>query len=349
MPVRDDVEGPIAFARARVFDGEDFHDDWTVVVDGARIAAAGPGVEPPPGAHVVAREGVTLTPGLIDTHVHLGLHLPSLVLASGVTTVRDLGWPLDRVAALQHQDGPRVLFAGPMLTAPRGYPTRASWAPKGTGREVDHRTARAAVAELAEAGACVIKVAQEPRAGPLLAHGTLEVIAEEARKHGLGVASHVGSLEQLDLAIEAGVTELAHGLWSDEEIPDETLRLMDAAGVTLIPTLHIHPHPARIDAVARYHAIGGRIVYGTDMGNEPIPPGFDVEEATLMLDAGMSTADVLRAATSAAADLLGLPDAGRIRAGARADVALFNGDASADLRALGRPIVVLRAGAMVLA
>jgi len=68
-----------------------------------------------------------------------------------------------------------------------------------------------------------------------------------------------------------------------------------------------------------------------------------------MLDAGMSTADVLRAATSAAADLLGLPDAGRIRAGARADVALFNGDASADLRALGRPIVVLRAGAMVLA
>src|SRR2546426_904373 len=73
----------------------------------------------------------TLLPGFIDCHVHLGFFQPRAVLRGGVTTVRDLGWPLD--VALD--GGPDVLRAVQILTAPGGYPLRAGWAPKGTARE----------------------------------------------------------------------------------------------------------------------------------------------------------------------------------------------------------------------
>jgi cytosine/adenosine deaminase-related metal-dependent hydrolase len=115
-----------------------------VVTAGGRIERVGPEAEvvPPAGAVVVDGAGATLLPGFIDTHVHLDFYPPALVLAGGVTTVRDLGWPADRLAALQRGaadpgSSPRLLAAGQILTVPGGYPTRAPWAPPGTARPVD--------------------------------------------------------------------------------------------------------------------------------------------------------------------------------------------------------------------
>jgi len=60
----------------RVFDGETVHPGWVVVVEGERIAAAGPAgaVEVPAGAERVELPGTTLLPGLIEGHTHLFLH-----------------------------------------------------------------------------------------------------------------------------------------------------------------------------------------------------------------------------------------------------------------------------------
>jgi len=60
----------------RVFDGEALHDGWVVVVQGERIAAAGPAgsVEVPDGAERIELAGTTLLPGLIEAHSHLFLH-----------------------------------------------------------------------------------------------------------------------------------------------------------------------------------------------------------------------------------------------------------------------------------
>jgi imidazolonepropionase-like amidohydrolase len=313
----------VIFEDVLVFDGVTFVGTSNVVVEGSLVAA----VEPSSG-----RARRTLLPGFIDCHVHLGFFRPSAVLRGGITTARDLGWPLG--ASLD--GGPDVLRAGQILTAPRGYPSRAGWAPKGTAREVrDADDARAAVDEQIAAGARFIKIAQEPRIGPTIAPDVLEILCSRAHERGLIVTSHCGSLEQLELALAAGVDELAHGLWSDEPIPEPMVERLVAHGVVVVPTLHIDPSQTRIDNVRRFASAGGSVVYGTDMGNPPVPGGIDVDELNLLRAAGLSVEDSFAAATSRAASHLGLTDRGRIAPGVRADLVLVDGDAKEDLRVAG--------------
>lgn len=344
---------PLAFVGVRIFDGQSMIPDQTVVVAGEKIFVVGHATEVavPQGARVIEGSGKTLLPGFIDSHVHIGFFDPKTVLAGGITTARDLAWPPDRILPLADRlesdllAGPRLLVAGPMLTAPGGYPTKASWAPPGTGREVgDVTETRAAVKEFVALGADVIKVAQEPREGPVMSPEVLIAIVEEAHAAGLKVTSHLGSLDQLGIALDAGVDELAHGLWSNEEIPDDLIRRMVAAGMTVVPTLHIDPSAQRIENLRRFVAAGGRVIYGTDMGNTGPPPGIDPEELRLMVEAGMSPLDALAAATSRAADYLGLTDKGRIGGGKDADLVLVEGDPVADLKVLAAPSMVLRGG-----
>lgn len=343
----------LAFRGVTVFDGERFLDEHTVVVVDGRVAAVGPAgtVPVPAGARTFEGGGRALLPGFVDAHVHMGLVDPRAVLRGGVTAARDLGWPADpifRLTARLAADptaGPLLLAAGPMLTAPGGYPSRAGWGPRATAREVAGLAeARAAVREVVERGAGVVKVAQEPRGGPTMPAVVLRAVVEEAHASGVRVTSHVGSLEQLELALDAGVDELAHGLWSDEPIPDTLVRRMVAAGVVVVPTVHVDPSPARIESLRAFAGAGGRVVYGTDMGNAGPPQGVDVQELRLMMAAGLSLEAALAAATSRAADHLGLAGRGRVTAGAPADLLLAGGDPRRDLEALGRPVVTLRDG-----
>ena len=311
-----------------VFDGSVWHEHASVAIADGRFVADR-------GQQPVDLPGHAILPGFIDAHVHLGLVDAARVLRSGVTTVRDLGAPLGSLPT----DGPRVLMAGQMLTARGGYPSRASWAPRGTAREVNDDPEQA-VAEQKAAGACVIKVALESHAGPLIEPATLRAIVATAEP--LRVTAHVSSLAMLERAIEAGVRELAHGLWSDEAIPASVIQEMVARGVTVVPTLHIDPSRARIENLRRFHESGGRIVYGTDMGNPPAAHGIDVDELRLMQAAGMTLDEALASATSRAAAYLGSV-CGRIEEGAPADLVIVGGDPRADLSVLARPISVVRA------
>ncbi|MEZ5289086.1 MAG: amidohydrolase family protein [Vicinamibacterales bacterium] len=139
-----------------VFDGEQLHANWSVVVEGARITAAGPSssITVPAGARTVRLPGLTLMPGLIEGHSHLLLHpynettwndqvLKESVayrvargvvhaertLQAGVTTVRDLGSEGAGYADVGLRDairdgivpGPRMLVAGPAMVATGSY------------------------------------------------------------------------------------------------------------------------------------------------------------------------------------------------------------------------------------
>ncbi|HWC14158.1 MAG TPA: amidohydrolase family protein [Actinomycetota bacterium] len=312
--------------------------DAAVVLEGETISAAGDAsdVEVADAAEVFDGRGLTLVPGFIDTHVHIGFYRPSDLLAGGVTTVRDLGSPEAEIFPLASRsrrdgfDGPRVLAAGPILTAPGGYPTRAAWAPPGTGREVaDATQARSAVVDLAAAGAVVVKVALNPPVGPTLDLATLTAIVDEAHEHGLTVTAHVHDLAELDKALRAGIDELAHMLLSNEPLPDGTIERMVDASVTVVPTLAIFSGEPLATAVANlsaFLAAGGRVVYGTDLGNEGPRPGIDPLEVTAMARAGMSCLEIVRSATVDAARHLGLETTGAIEAGHDADVVLVEGD-----------------------
>jgi imidazolonepropionase-like amidohydrolase len=346
--------GLVAIVGAAVFDGSGSPPApaRTVVVRGGRVEWVGPAGEvgPPAGAEVVDGAGCTLLPGFVDAHVHLDFYPPAEVLAGGVTTVRDLGWPAGRLAALREQAeppgaaSPRLLAAGQIVTVPGGYPTRAPWAPRGTARPVAGAAeAGRAVAELAAAGAAVVKVALDDRVGPTLPAPVLAAVVAAAGAHGLGVTAHVGTAREAEKALAAGVGELAHWPFDRRTLPDALIARL-AASVTVVPTLHIQPSRARRRGVRRFVELGGRVVYGTDLGNQGPPPAVDVEELRLLVEAGLTPAAALAAATSAAAAHLGLADAGRVAPGARADLLLVAGDPLADLAALSRIRLVTRDG-----
>jgi imidazolonepropionase-like amidohydrolase len=75
--------------------------------------------------------------------------------------------------------------------------------------------------------------------------------------------------------------------------------------------------------------------------------GDNADEMDLMVEYGMSPIDVLRAATSVNADVLGLADRGRIRPGLLADLVSVRGDPSTDLSAVRDVALVLLGGAVV--
>ncbi|MEA2451412.1 MAG: hypothetical protein QOG04_122 [Actinomycetota bacterium] len=325
--------------------------DALVEFDGTTVSSVGPRPEQVERTHAAS---MTLIPGFIDAHVHIGLYEPADVLAGGVTTVRDLAWPVDVIGALVQLsrsndfDGPTVIAAGPMLTAPGGYPTTATWAPPGTGLEVGGPDdAARAVASVVEGGFSIVKIALNPPAGPVLDAATLQAIVDAAHERGLKVTGHIYGLEQLEKALDARVDELAHMLMSDETIPDRTVRRMVDQNVAVVPTLSIFSGPSQRTAIANLHSFrkaGGRVIYGTDLGNEGPKPGIDAREIKAMSNAGMSGLDIVRAATVDSADWLGLTSVGAIAPGMDADLVLVEGDPLEDPTALTDVVGVWRRG-----
>ena len=131
----------IRASRAWLGPGRVVEDAQIVTQDGA-IAYAGTATPIEAADREIDVEGF-LMPAAADRHVHIELSDPSAVLTGGVTAVRDLAWPPDRIfpladlSELPTFEGPLIRAAGPMLTARDGYPMKASWAPAGTGRELD--------------------------------------------------------------------------------------------------------------------------------------------------------------------------------------------------------------------
>jgi imidazolonepropionase-like amidohydrolase len=116
-----------------------------------------------------------------------------------------------------------------------------------------------------------------------------------------------------------------------------------AATMRIVSTLDIlsfgHDTPeirTALDNLRRFHVAGGRIAYGTDLGNGAIPPGIHEREARLMAEAGLEPEEVLEAmilaplAPDAPADLVGLASS-----------------PLEDLRALAEVRTVIRAGRVV--
>ena len=327
-----------------------------VLIEEGSITAVGPAstIDVPADASRIDATGLTLVPGFIDSHVHIGFADPNEVAAKGVTTVRDLGWPPDRIFPLVESSstegatGPLILAAGPMLTAPGGYPTQASWAPAGTGAEV--ATVEEAVEQVhtnAARGSAVIKIALNPPVGPVLSLEVLRAIVETAREEGLKVTGHIYGLEELDKALDAGIDELAHMLMSPERLPQATIERMVDQGVVIVPTLSIRSGSERliaIDNLRRFQELGGKVVYGTDLGNAGPEPGIDRSEVRSMAEAGMSPLQVIRSATVDAAEWLGREDIGVLEEGFQGDVVGLRGEPTRDLNALTEVGLVLRGG-----
>ena len=91
--------------------------------------------------------------------------------------------------------------------------------------------------------------------------------------------------------------------------------------------------PMQDFALRTFVASGGRVVAGTDASNQLLVPGASLHtEMELLVHAGLTPLDALRAATMRAADLLGADSLGRLRPGTAADLVVLSADPLADIR-----------------
>lgn len=295
--------------------------------------------EPPTAVPVVDVGDRFLVPGVVDSHVHLAYVFGVDGIArgrarleeAGVVAGVDLAAPL---ASMGSFDPERWLTAGPMITSPRGYPTRG-WGAGGFGLEVDGTgEALAAVDALADAGASVVKIPLGQ--GPTLPRRVLEALVDQAHARGLKVAAHALGDADAALAADVGVDVLAHT--PVEPLSEDTVRRWQ--GRAVVSTLMAFGGArTTLDNLRRLHEAGATVLYGTDLGNSPVV-GIDPDELEALARAGLSPAQIVAAATEAPAAFWGLRELGRLEPGKAASLLVLDEDPWLEPTALARPVAV---------
>jgi imidazolonepropionase-like amidohydrolase len=307
-------------------------------------------------------------------------------LALGITTVRDAAGADAGLKLAVEQGtlvGPRMQISVNMLAMTGGHSD--AWLPSGAlGSEsvyypgmpsgvcdgVDGVSLK--VREMIRAGADVIKIASsggflspsdDPRQ-PNFSQAEVDAIVATAADLGRWVMSHAHGAEGIKRAVRAGVRSIDHGTFLDEE----AVSMMVERGTWLVPTLTAGdttealaedpklPDAVReklrglgrpeFDAFQMAAGAGVKIAMGTDC---PVSPhGTNLTELRHMSERGLTPEQALVAATSSAAELMGLEDElGSIEPGKRADLVVIDGDPFEFATLPDRIVQVWKDGAMV--
>jgi imidazolonepropionase-like amidohydrolase len=358
----------IAFVDATVVTDGRAMPHSTVVVDGDRIVSVGSAAAPS-GATIISATGKYIVPGFYDMHVHLPETMPDidrvldLALANGITTIRGMqGKPSHLEARKRTRIGPDLVLAGP--------PIRDALTPE---------QARALVDEQKVAGYDLIKILggiDRAAYDALVAEAAVQqipVVGHVPAEIGIDAA----------IAAKQHTIEHVQGYARDDDakLADE-IRATIAAGIANCPTLDFYtivlgppiqladrdgmsyatddertaptsPPPADAadrlakvtHVVAALHAAGAPLLVGSDTPDSFAVPGFAyLAEARALVRAGLTPADVLRAATQAAAASLGRPGDGIVAAGAHADLVMLDRDPLASVDNLAHPAGVMVRG-----
>lgn len=303
-------------------------------------------------------------------------------LDAGFTTVRDLGSESFMDVALRDAIGKGIVRGPHMLCATKGigatgghFDDTNGFRDGLFGRQPEYtdgiadgpEAIRRAVRYEIKNGADVIKAAvsggvlsmKDEVDVPQLAPDEIAMLVTETHRLRKKVAVHCHGDTAARDAINAGVDSIEHGSF----LKKETLALMKTKGTYLVATLEateyimgkIDAYPAGVQAKARAAAaarsemfrsavqLGVKIAFGTDAG--VFPHGTNAKEFALMTSFGMAPLDALAAATSGAADLLGIAQTtGTLAKGQTADIVALPGDVTADITATERVMFVMKDG-----
>ena len=336
--------------------------DQLIVVEGKHVRSMGSGPTPP-GADVIDLSRYTVLPGLIDAHVHLAIGgtVRDNALAdlhAGFTTVVDLGARTTHILVLRdsinagHIPGPRVLAAGIWVGTKDGVCEFG-----GIGIAGGPEQFRRRVRENLDAGADLIKVcvtgwAKDAFANPRryeIADDALRAVVRESHSVRRLVIAHDLSAGGVRAALRDSVDGLAHAAYVDSTL---AYALRDRR-VFMIPTLASltagdtsAAAPALMRATTIAYRLGVPLVFGTDGG--VLPHGQNAHEFAVLIGAGVSALDAIRAATMNAARALRIADSvGTIAPGMVADIIAVAGDPLVDINALGRVRFVMLRGRVV--
>lgn len=393
-----DVAPELALANISIVDvrSEAIRPGATVLIGGGRILEVSSAADAvPEGIEVFDGAGSFVMPGLWDMHVHLSLATESalpVLLANGVTGVRDLGSDLGEIDAWRSQigagvrAGPRIIRAGPMLNGESfnefQLPTEGPEQSRGIVRALD------------QVGVDFIKVHRRVPRDDYFA------IVEQARAVRLPVVGHIPMAVTPAEASDAGqliehTETLFEGTFggglSPVELPDSIREFRSRGGAAALfsrfarnetpvtPVLgawrYLVEHPdtsalaepniryvarslrrsarasplissAQVPVVERLHAeyreivrmmaeAGVVLLAGTDLASAWQIPGFSLhDELAALVDAGLSPAEALRAATSNPAEVLGREEEfGAVEAGRLADLLILGANPLEDVSA----------------
>ena len=200
------IDVPIRIRNVRVFEPETgkLTEPVSVVFFRDRITGIQPLDSPAtPGEALIDGKGGTLVPGLHDMHAHLSMQSAMLYIASGVTSVRDMGndnpFLLDFVKKIRSGElaGPRVVRNG-FLEGRSPYSARLGFV-------VDsQKAALDAVRWYAARGYWQIKIYNS------MNPAWVPAIAKEAHRLGMTVTGHIPAFTNADAMIEAGYDEVTH-------------------------------------------------------------------------------------------------------------------------------------------
>jgi imidazolonepropionase-like amidohydrolase len=298
-------------------------------------------------------------------------------LEAGFTTIRDLGTEGAAYADAELKQaieqgiitGPRMLVSTRAIVATGSYGPSGfalEWRPPRGAEEADDASLVRVVRDQIGHGADWVKVYADYRWGPAgqamptFSSEELRRIVETARSSGRPVAAHASTAEGMRRAVEAGVETIEHGDGGTAEV----FGLMARKNVALCPTLAaagaiagysgwrkgVDPEPA---AIVRKRAsfkaaldASVRILNGSDVGI--FAHGTNARELTLMVEYGMAPIDVLKSATSGAAQILHVEETvGRVATGLVADLVAVDGNPAQDIAALERVRFVMKDGKVV--
>ena len=372
---------PIALRISTAYDGKGktLH-NTTIVVEGTKIKSIGAA---PANAIVYDLSSLTVTPGWIDTHSHIGYHFgpdgrnggrgepPAqatlkavenaiATLNAGFTTIQSPGQMTDkdlRDAVVRGIiPGPRIFTSLQPLTENSGPPDKL----------------RELIRQRKEQGADFIKIfaSKSIREGgaQTMTDEQLQAACGEAKSLGLRTMVHAHSAESAKAATLAGCTSIEHGAY----VTDDVFNLMADHGTYYDPNIglvlqnYIENKPKFLGS-GNYTEEGFafmekgltitrdtfkkalthknlKIVYGTDAVAGAHGRNFE-EFIVRVRDGGQDPMAALESATSVSAQSMNMQDQiGALAPGLEADIVGFDGNPLQDVNAARRAVFVMKAG-----
>jgi imidazolonepropionase-like amidohydrolase len=347
----------------------------------------------PRDARRIDARGTTLAAGFWNSHVHLIAEdvigartapaerverwLRETFTRRGFTTVFDVASRLDDALAVRARiesgeiPGPRILTVGDPFYPEGGTPVyvRDLYRRHGfaSGEVATPEAARERAAAQIARGANGVKLFTGAIVGPPEGVRPMRTdvgaaAARPARDAGLPVFAHPTDLRGLSIAIDSGVTVLAHTTPEDGPWPDGVAQRVAKAGVALVPTLTLFevelakdgvPAPVRErllkaaqQQVRALLAAGGDVLFGTDVGF--IQEADTAIELRLLAAAGLDARAILKTLTTAPASRFDRERrTARVAPGFAADLVLLEGDPEQDVAAFAAVRCTIREGRVV--
>ena len=360
--------------------------DGAVLIQDGRIAAVGPDVTVPSNATILPCNHCVVTAGFWNAHVHftepkwtasnwksrndLNDQLADMLLSRGFTTVVDTGSNLIDTLALRRRiestelNGPFIYTAGAALYPPHGIPyyirdTAPHWLLRFMPQPNTPQEAIEDVQRNLDTGADITKLFT----GSWIKHGTVlpmpldiaKAAVERTHLNGRLVFSHPSNFAGTKVAIESGVDVLAHAPDSTEGIDQALFAAAIHQNMAMVPTLKmfattVTKNPAYLNPiyaeVRQFHALGGQLIFGTDVGY--MRDYTTQDEFTALGKCGLSSTDVLAMLTTNPASRFGVSNIkGAIAPGKLADLTVLDADPAQDLTNFAKVNMTIRSGRVV--